>query len=150
MEIHTHTHSRFMRSGISMHIPPFKSRTRNKTWNPNCESCHSPFLARNANGNPSSETSPPLATSSLAVGRFVAKKGSLARSLKLVASLLIALHPTLQEPVVGNGKGSVRAELYCEGWLRRSCSHISWQRARKVSQCVPLFTLVTQLSKSVE
>ena len=49
----------------------------NETWNPKCESRHSPFLARNANENPSSETSRPLATSSLAVGRFAAKKGSL-------------------------------------------------------------------------
>ena len=47
-----------------------------ETWNPKCESRHSPFLARNAKGNPSSETSRPLATSSLAVGRFAAKQGS--------------------------------------------------------------------------
>ena len=49
---------------------------------------HSPFLARNAKGNPSSETSRPLATSSLAVGRFAAKQGSLRSPRgRLVASL---------------------------------------------------------------
>ena len=47
-----------------------------------------PFLARNAKGNPSSETSRPLATSSLAVGRFAAKQGSLRSPRgRLVASL---------------------------------------------------------------
>ena len=56
-----------------------------------CESRHSPFLARNANENPASETRRPLATSSLAVGRFAAKKGSLRSPRgRLVASLLIA------------------------------------------------------------
>ena len=49
----------------------------NETRNPKCESRHSPSLARNANENPSSEKSRPLATSSLAVGRFAAKQGLL-------------------------------------------------------------------------
>ena len=48
-----------------------------KPETPNAESHHSPFLARNANENPSSETSRPLATSSLVVGHFTAKKGLL-------------------------------------------------------------------------
>ena len=40
-----------------------------ETWNPKCQSRHSPFLARNVNENPASETSRPLATSSLAAGK---------------------------------------------------------------------------------
>ena len=64
----------------------------NETWNPKCESRHPPFLARNANENPASETSRPLATSSLAVGRFAAKKGSLCSPRgRLVASLSLSL-----------------------------------------------------------
>ena len=66
------------------------SAIENETGKPKCESRHSPFLARNANGNPSSETSRPLATSSLAVGRFPAKQGSLrSPRSRLVASLLL-------------------------------------------------------------
>ena len=66
------------------------SAIENETGNPKCESRHSPFLARNANGNPSSETSRPLATSSLAVARFAAKQGSLRSPTgRLVASLLL-------------------------------------------------------------
>ena len=38
----------------------------NAIWDTSCKSRHSSFLARNANENPSSETSRPLATSSLA------------------------------------------------------------------------------------
>ena len=66
------------------------SAIENETGNPKCESRHSPFLARNANGNPSRETRRPLATSSLAVGLFAAKKGSLRSPRgRLVASLIM-------------------------------------------------------------
>ena len=84
-----HTFNRFSRSGINT----FRHWSRglaNKTWNPKCESRHSPFLARNANENPASETSRPLATSSLAVGRFAAKNGTLRSPRgRLVASLVL-------------------------------------------------------------
>ena len=54
------------------------------------ESRHSPFLARNAIENPASETTRPLATSSLAVGRFAAKKGSLGSPRgRIVANLQV-------------------------------------------------------------
>ena len=94
MEIHTHTFNRFSGSGISTFCH-WSQGLAKETWNPKCKSRHSPFLTRNANGNPSSETSRALATSSLAVGCFVAKQGSL-RSPRgqLVASLLIYLDPS--------------------------------------------------------
>ena len=84
---YTHTFNRCSRSGIST-FRHWSQGLANETWNPKCESRHSPFLARNANGKPSSETSRPLATSSLAVGRFAAKQGSLRSPRgRLVASL---------------------------------------------------------------
>ena len=56
------------------------------------------FLARNANGKPSSETSRPLATSSLAVGRFAAKQGSLRSPRgRLVASLRLVKYEDLEQ-----------------------------------------------------
>ena len=57
---YTHTFNRFSRSGISTFCH-WSQGLANETWNPKCESRHSPFLARNANGNPSTETSRPLA-----------------------------------------------------------------------------------------
>ena len=78
---YTHTFNRFSRSGISTFCH-WSQGLANETWNPKCESRHPPFLARNANENPASETSRPLATSSLA-----AKKGSRSRG-RLVASLI--------------------------------------------------------------
>ena len=84
---YTHKFNRCSRSGIST-FRHWSQGLANETWNPKCESRQSPFLARNANGNPSSETSRPLATSSLAVGRFAAKQGSLRSPRgRLVASL---------------------------------------------------------------
>lgn len=38
----------------------------NVTWNPKCQSCHSPVLVRNTNRKPSSKTSQPLTTLPLA------------------------------------------------------------------------------------
>ena len=84
---YTHTLNRSTRSGIST-FRHWSQGLANGTWNPECESHHSLFLARNENENSSSETSRPLATSSLAVGRFAAKKGSLRSARgRLVASL---------------------------------------------------------------
>ena len=84
----THTFIRLSRSGIST-FRHWSQGLANETWNPKCESRHSPFLARNANGNPSSETNRPLETSSLAVGRFAATQGSLRSPRgRLVASLV--------------------------------------------------------------
>ena len=65
MEIHTHTFSRFSRSGIST-FHYWSQGLANETWNHKCESHHSSFLVQNANGKPSSETSRPLVTFSLA------------------------------------------------------------------------------------
>ena len=84
---YTHMFNRFSWSGIST-FRHWRQGLANETWNPKRESHHSPCLARNANGNPSSETSRPLATLSLTVGRFAAKQGSLlSQRGRLVASL---------------------------------------------------------------
>ena len=58
MEIHTHVQQ--IQSEWNQHI---------ETGNPKCESRHSPFLAQNGNGKPSSETSRPLARDFVARGR---------------------------------------------------------------------------------
>ena len=83
----THTFNRFSRSGIST-FRHWGQGLTNETWNPKCESRHSPFSTWNANRNPSSKTSRPLVTSLLVFGQFAAKQGSL-RLLRgrLVASL---------------------------------------------------------------
>ena len=51
---YTHTLNRFSRSGIST-FRHWSQGLANETWNPKCESRHSPFLARNAIWNPTKD-----------------------------------------------------------------------------------------------
>ena len=62
------THYRlFGRSEWNRFFPLFNQRLPNVIRDTSCKSRHSSFLAQNANEKPSSETSRPLATSSLAL-----------------------------------------------------------------------------------
>ena len=87
----THTHSIDLLGVESAHSAIEVNDSQMKPETPNAS--HATLLARNANENPSSETSQPLTISSLAVGRFAAKKGSLRSPRgRLVTSLAPGLY----------------------------------------------------------
>ena len=84
----THTRSIDLVGVESTHSAIEVEDLQMKPETPNASHATPHFLARNANAKPSSQTSRPLATSSLVVGHFAAKQGSLHSPRgRLVASL---------------------------------------------------------------
>ena len=94
----THTRSTHLVRVESAHSAIEVKDLQMKPETPNASHATPHFLARNANGNPSSETIQPLVTSSLAVGRFAAKQGSLPSPRGRLAASLGILQNTGRFP----------------------------------------------------